>query len=121
MSLIEYIRADRAKGTPGDWAVADETLIAVDNGQIEGVYPDYYRYGAIVADVRVGIKLPHEANARRIARVPQYEAALEAAERLARELGGLLSAFNDGMREVAGNSNVNAAQEALAAYREAVK
>lgn len=85
---IEELKRDREAGTPGDWSVEDchgDTMDACkwENGAFQ-VLSDVCQYHA-VADVSCNsscrLEDECEANARRIARLPDLEAAfLEAVE-----------------------------------------
>jgi len=98
MNLIDQIKADREAGTRGPWAQS-----RYEFGRIVGprsaVADCYGRFSGIWTNVV-------EANARRIARVPDMEAALIAA-------GLLLPNMNC--------KTVDNAETALAAFRKALE
>ena len=83
MTLIEQIKADREAGTPGPWHKVGASVQKSPNES------------AIAVCVSAGDRDRIEAseNARRIARVPDLEAALLAAEELA---GAALSQWEVG-------------------------
>jgi hypothetical protein len=91
MSLIDDIKRDQSAGTPGPWWTRSRyngtdmgcAIIAVrtDSGQLPG-NPTRGMVGWASAILNTEAR-KCEANARRIARVPDMEAALIAAERLA--------------------------------------
>lgn len=136
MSLIDDIKRDREAGTPGRWVSPYELY---DNGwELEtGGENTYVGIGpkcagqskppvAITAvESAFGRDAVVDANARRIARVPDMEAALLAADRLAYEAGFLNSAsplggYSDRQLSI-DRAVVADILKALAAYREAVK
>lgn len=87
MTMIDDIKRDREAGTPGPWKATRNTAfweIEVPEawGQVEpGVLP--YSIGDVCASDPGDTKGLQELNARRIARVPDMEAALIAADELA--------------------------------------
>lgn len=109
MSLIDDICKDREAGTPGPWVV-EEDIIA---NQVQGfplILADTYMvvgtegmYGDIDTDY---------ANAKRIARVPDMEAALLAAEELADAIKGCYMDFSS-------DHDATRYWDALDAYRRA--
>lgn len=76
MTLIEQIKKDVEVGTPGDWELEKPNGTW---GRIPGTEHGYIFMSCIID----GYPNADEANARRIARVPQMETALLAAEELA--------------------------------------
>jgi hypothetical protein len=109
MSMIDDIKRDREDGTPGPWVsghyddIGDEVEIQTYEGEyVASIDCD----GAFEGNIAECIY----ANARRIARVPDMEAALFAADELARELETLHDAeFSGSLRR------------ALAAYHKATE
>lgn len=104
MSLIEKIKADREAGTPGPFVISFESIdpewcVVTTAG------------GSIFANVHSAGN--GETNARRIARVPEMEASLLAAEELAQALEA--AAHNKGTNP----DDVKRTAAALVAYREA--
>lgn len=126
MTLIDDIKKDMAKGTPGPW---DESLGYVHrNRALLPAAPDQTRLeGESWLDMRRRIQpqldarnAECEANTRRIARVPEMEVALLAAEELARSATSALNALEH--MEGKGNSRASVdLRAALSAYREATK
>ena len=101
MSMIEDIKRDREAGTPGPWRTSK-----VNPSRVFG--PD--SQPVMDRDPTFSQEVKFEANARRIARIPDLEAALLAADELARAV--------DGLHDSTGLSSL-ALTEALAAYRRA--
>ena len=114
MTLIDKIKADREAGTQGKWQadgifmengnvvrIAIPDINGVPQGTIAEAFHDWQEDRISLANA--------EANARRIARVPDMEAALLAADAL-----GL--AIDD----VASVDNAGVVATALAAYRKAI-
>lgn len=100
MTLIEQIKADREAGTPGDWSVDW-------NGADFWVGP---------ATVYGGWSKP-AADTSRIARVPNIEAALLAADELAQLMDGPWR--SDG-KEAVYHYRWQDVDDALAAFRKAI-
>ena len=90
MSMIDDIKRDREAGTQGPWFV--RTLENFGWNIVQYIGGDKHNIS------RVG-KTNSETDARRIARVPDMEAALLAADELARALAEieLLTATGDGL------------------------
>lgn len=128
MSLIDDIRRDREAGTPGPWAL--------QKAEVSETPFDWWihcdGFGAL--GYRTGNKSRHNGvtswghrieDARRIARVPDMEAALLAAE----ELAASISLFSDFVREhqEAGEvvppdtASLRHLHSALTAFQKAVK
>jgi hypothetical protein len=108
MSLIDDIKRDREAGTPGPWSVV------TTDGPDCRVLGGFDVFGQCVSGTTWinpnNDNVAAKANARRIARVPDMEAALIAAEELAQELETLHDAeFSGSLRR------------ALAAYRKATE
>lgn len=131
MTLIDDIIRDREAGTPGRW----------EGRQVHGGMPaDVCDYGVIGLDKGMETaRVWNVDDARRIARVPDMEAALLAADKAIQELltgldfisdaaGGYIwyeSAENDGgclkkCNPAQGKEDLDRVNTALAAYREAV-
>lgn len=104
MSLIDDIRKDREAGTPGPW-VFDGVFIE-DNS------------ASLVCDLLSSTHTDQQlnANARRIARVPEMEAALIAADELASAAVAWMAA-----EEVNVSDCVYRLRRAAKAYKEATK
>ena len=92
-TLIEQIEADRAAGTPGDWAVSQTDKwpfeLSISPDIISAPRIAYSTKSKTIEDVRNAVGFPYEernhvvslvleqeANLRRIARVPQMEAEI---------------------------------------------
>lgn len=97
MSLIDDIKKDREAGTPGPWAVPDQTWSTKLTVDVEGdlLIPCAGTGGAMsysntICTLDWRGSACWDANARRIARVPDMEAALLAADALARSIEGLI-------------------------------
>lgn len=121
MSLIDDIRADREKGTPGPWRygrAAKPQDGAYDWG-VKGYVEGHFE---VVAEAFGRSSETHyppaETNARRIARVPQMEAALLAAKELA-EASKALCDENQVRSGLARYETKKRFETALAAFREA--
>ena len=89
MNLIEAIKADREAGTPGPWSMETKRTSCGVCHQV-GPWPHKWRAGdSMSACIYDDYPSPAEgtdamlSNARRIARVPDMEAALLAAAELA--------------------------------------
>lgn len=107
----EQIRKDREAGTPGPWHVGRYALQDIDRGWFVG------GNGYCRAQI-VGPATHIEANARRIARVPELEAAVLAAnEHLVKRLESLQKYFDLCDDELW----IILISEALAAFKEATK
>jgi hypothetical protein len=111
MSLIDDIKRDREAGTPGPWAsghyddIGDEVEIQTYEGEyVASIDCD----GAFEGNIAECIY----ANSRRIARVPDMEASLLAAD----ELAAKVDAFNAGRL-----FTIAPVLSALAAYRKATE
>lgn len=109
MTLIDKIKADMEAGTKGPWrfgrrynSIVSDDNTGHDDSQSVGLY-----CGHLVCE-----SVRKESNARRIARVPEMEAALLAAEDAVNGLVALLSNIMDDP------SRLNDV-EALTAYRKA--
>lgn len=121
MSLIEDIRKDREVGTPGPWV--NETVRTSCGtchkvGPFPSARPEYKpdTHACLYDDYPPGKGHPHLlANASRIARVPDMEAALLAAEELANSFEAYQNAAVDHM-----DFQIEV-EAALAAYREATQ
>lgn len=100
MSLIDDIKRDREAGTPGPWRVVDDTEVYGPE------FPDHH-------DTKLADWV-HLSDTRRIARVPDMEAALLAAEELA-------EAVEAASVVLPANSAVSDVISALDAYRKATK
>lgn len=126
MTLIEQIKKDREAGTPGPWCVPDQTysrkLTVEIDGRNEGdlLIPCPGSGGAMSYTGEVctlswmGTEI-WDANARRIARVPDMEAALLAADE---HLVTALEAIERGDDSHDGMAG-DIARAALTAYRKA--
>lgn len=118
MSLIDDIKRDREAGTPGPW-LPDEC-----EGEIIHEHSGAGTWVAAVCCGEYCSEPSEQADTRRIARVPEIEAALLAAED---HLVAALKAISDGYARTDishEDFRVKAAQfadDALAAYREATK
>lgn len=118
MNLIEQIKADREAGTPGPWRRGQD-----GNPRVYGPDGSGIHSGLLMSEAGDVFKGP--ANARRIARVPDIEAALLdaepallAAEELAKSADAAFNAIE--FMEGLGNSRVSVdLRAALAAYRKA--
>lgn len=95
MTLIEQIKRDREAGTPGPWGrrphwADDDGREVFPRADEKPPFGEWTAIATVTAhdDTDYGEKA--EANARRIARVPQLEAALLAAEELAKVTGSLI-------------------------------
>ena len=117
MSLIDDIKRDREAGTPGRWVAESSPITSSINA------PDAEKY----TDIGYLSLGDHAGNARRIARVPDMEDALLAADRLADAYDELVDAYENSspfMGEI-GQDRLMAAErgikQAAAAYREATK
>ncbi|MBQ2263250.1 MAG: hypothetical protein II336_18050 [Loktanella sp.] len=120
MTLIEQIKADREAGTAGPWAVDDPSeewpaAIEAPSGQevLSGC-------GCCGSPNLSGV------DARRIARVPDMEAGLLAADELARECERIAPIVAEVTRDAQlggpyGVMSDNKFSEKLAAYRRAVE
>lgn len=111
MTLLDDIKRDREAGTPGPWLVSDEW-------NVTGL-----EYEVVAGSASVSSDKESEANARRIAHVPDMEAALLAAEGCANWCDVLIEVIQstscdpddpDGFEKV-----LNGAAMFLAAYRAA--
>ena len=123
MTLIEQIKRDREAGTPGPWQRAKSLRNhRLDDFNVDG--PD--RRGICstggYADGKEGTHDENKANARRIARVPDLEAALLAADELATAASWLAdsSQLEIGHDYDDGKDPLSVINNALAAYRAAV-
>lgn len=115
-SLIDQIKADLEAGTPGRWSASFGSLIRV-NAMRDKTKP------VVVAGVhKVGCKggEPYgdaKANARRIARLPDLEAAYIREREAAEELAAALTDNPDGLVGI----DTDRVHAALTAYRAAVE
>lgn len=85
MSMIEDIKRDREAGTPGPWGngrTGEEQRLILSRGG-KGRYVCNVQIFQTPRHMGLWEEDSREANARRIARVPELEAALLAAEELA--------------------------------------
>lgn len=113
MSLIDDIKRDRGAGTPGPWVIG-KALDVSDYG-FEHLFINSGEKVVLGGCGCCGSPNGHcGADPRRIARVPDMEAALLAADRLA-------DAVEAAFVVLPANSAVSDVISALAAYREAVK
>ena len=125
----EQLRKDMEAGTQGDW-------VWISDSHLENVFQENCYAGAgfleWVEEINeslnpyaVGVSVSKEANARRIARVPQLERIALAAEGLAKEVEYLRGAAPLGDYQYPqmsiGEAVVVDALEALAAYRKATQ
>lgn len=112
MTLIDEIRKDIAMGSPGKW----------DGRQVHGTMPtDVCKYGVISLETGLETaRIWNLSDAYRVARVPQIEEALLAAEELADALEDAKSTLKSGtLREkISGNAKLT---NALTAFRAATK
>lgn len=112
MSLIDHIKRDREAGTPGPWVSAkDDPNDGPEDVIMAGEY--YVSSAHYITD-----HSKTESNARRIARVPDMEAALLAAENLANAVSVLSGAA---CLDDDGSSDWENMRSALDAYRDATK
>lgn len=88
MDLIERIKRDREAGTDGPWLRENATVYALmHSGWRKGVEEFKNRFSCYVQhDQKDSTPEEAEANARRIASVPEMEAALLAAEQVSKWL-----------------------------------
>lgn len=111
MNMIEQIKADAEAGTEGPWAT-DLIKVAWRGGQQSLMNEAPYLSGYIISSIVDGVV---DIDAKRIARVPDMEAALIAADELANAYALYESRANaDSPDDWAAMSN------ALAAYRAAI-
>lgn len=111
-NLLDQIKADREAGTPGPWAWEGGEMVCADGKVIDHVSYEgmwFARYD----------EAEDAANARRIARVPDMEAALLAAGELADAAGVMMDQCDDGdgYTEAAAIRAANA----IAAFRKAIE
>ncbi|QAX31289.1 hypothetical protein [Leisingera sp. NJS204] len=118
MDLFEQIREDRKAGTKGSWTDRCETEWSVDTegeNTYCGIGPEGRNPVAMaVVNSAWGKDRVLDANARRLARVPEMEDALLAAEGAANWLDVLLTAINSASCEP---EDPEAFDEALAGAR----
>lgn len=118
MSLIEDIKRDHEAGTRGPWFAERDAY--EDHGFGWFISGDGYCRADIVGPI-----IHTEANAHRIARVPEMEAALMAADELAAEMDRLMPVIGEaiearGLGTPYGIATANKARATLAAYRKAM-
>jgi hypothetical protein len=116
MSLIDDIKRDRDAGTPGPWIQNLGMLTKYDGDttkpiEVAGLGMAHFSAGSLSFCHQI-------ANSRRIARVPDMEAALLAAENLANAVSVLSGAA---CLDDDGPSDWENMRSALVAYREATK
>ena len=110
MTLIDKIKADREAGTAGDWHVGKDHDAGINRGFfVAGC-------GRILLNI-VGDKSSNDTDARRIARVPDMEAALLAVAAIIRAGDALADDSEQGRYS---SVDIQAWDDALAAYRKAI-
>jgi hypothetical protein len=120
MTLIDDIKRDREAGTPGPWAVsADGCYAGVENG-----FVPFGGCGCCNSPWMSADGLAGQSDASRIARVPDMEAALIAADKLASEMERLVKKTPflpapNGISVTICIEQIARQREALAAYRKA--
>jgi hypothetical protein len=124
MTIFDQIKADREAGTDGDWSSPDKYPSEVEApcGQTIASCWHEHAVGRTVTleDVYPCSLSESNANASRIARVPQLERIALAAE----EMANSLSTLRDEVRMRGGLPRYEAGQaadKAIAAFREACK
>ena len=123
MTMIEDIKLDREAGTDGPWEYTPPTQ-GDKYDAYEGLLGNLYGGSKCICDFgdneaycnTSGIP-PIDEDARRIARVPDMEAALIAAEELARDVAEFQRRVSIG--EIRSKKTQSAFAKSLAAYREA--
>lgn len=131
MNLIDQIKADREAGTPGPWAYEahGDTMqygvgVCHAISDIEMAFP---LSGQVDSDVMVTdpvcVEVNGQTNARRIARVPDMEAALlAAADHLVAALEAVLAGYPD--QDISHEDYrvkvAHFAEDALTAFRKAI-